>query len=57
MNLLHAFLPAVGLLAPTALLACSAVTIAIGGEIYLGHNNDYRYSADIKLRVAPTTAP
>lgn len=39
------------MLAPSALLACSAVTIALGGKIVLGSNNDNQQT--VKLSVAP----
>lgn len=39
------------MLAPSALLACSAVTIAIGGQIILGSNNDNQEA--VKLSITP----
>ena len=39
------------LLAPSALLACSAVTISLGGKVVLGSNNDNSWT--VKLSIAP----
>jgi len=44
-----AILPA----ASGVLRACSGVTVVSGGKVLLGHNNDYRYAAEMLLRIVP----
>ena len=42
-----------GLLAPSILWCCSAVTIAMNGEVLLGHNNDNSFSRNMLLHITP----